>query len=445
MFKKIKQHKKLTIVILILILLAGAVGFFVYKGKAAPTAETQMPGGIQAFKLAKQDMSSSISTSGTVESASVVEVTTEVVSPIKELNVALGDHVEKGQVLCTFDDQEIRQQIAELESQNAAAQQADELSRQRAQRALEQAQAQAQSKAAAAEEAKKVYESVNKMVGDKDKEVQEKAEALVQAQQALQAAQSEYEAAQQAQQEAQFALETLETTTADTKELNQLRQQLNHLTVVAEQSGMITQLNVSKGSIPNGPLMRIEDDKNLAVNVSIKEKDILKLATGQKATIKSDAIGTDETFKGTVDKVINFASAATTGEGAQTSGYSATVAVEPGTPLLLGMSVKVEIMLNEEGKHPAVPYDAILKEDDGKTYVYLAKKQDSGMYKVKKVEVTTGTSNDYYTVISSKKLKEGDVIINYPQEVSDGDEVEVYFPEDMKDISGEEEGTTEDK
>ena len=445
MFKKIKQHKKLTIVILILILLAGAVVFFVYKGKAAPTAETQMPGGIQAFKLAKQDMSSSISTSGTVESASVVEVTTEVVSPIKELNVALGDHVEKGQVLCTFDDQEIRQQIADLESQNAAIQQADELSRQRAQRALEQAQAQTQSKAAAAEEAKKVYESVNKMVGDKDKEVQEKAEALVQAQQALQAAQSEYEAAQQAQQEAQFALETLETTAADTKELNQLRQQLNHLTVVAEQSGMITQLNVSKGSIPNGPLMRIEDDKNLAVNVSIKEKDILKLATGQKATIKSDAIGTDETFKGTVDKVINFASAATTGEGAQTSGYSATVAVEPGTPLLLGMSVKVEIMLNEEGKHPAVPYDAILKEDDGKTYVYLAKKQDSGMYKVKKVEVTTGTSNDYYTVISSKKLKEGDVIINYPQEVSDGDEVEVYFPEDMKDISGKEDSTTEDK
>ena len=226
MFKKIKQHKKLTIVILILILLAGVVGFFVYKGKATPTPETQMPGGIQAFKLAKQDMSSSISTSGTVESASVVEVTTEVVSPIKELNVALGDHVEKGQVLCTFDDQEIRQQIAELESQNAAAQQADELSRQRAQRALEQAQAQAQSKAAAAEEAKKVYESVNKMVGDKDKEVQEKAEALVQAQQALQAAQSEYEAAQQAQQEAQFALETLGTTAFSLAQLWALKQLL---------------------------------------------------------------------------------------------------------------------------------------------------------------------------------------------------------------------------
>ena len=445
MFKKIKQHKKLTIMILILLLLAGVIGFFAVKGKTASEEGAQTNGGTQAFRLAKQDMSSSISTSGTVESASVVEVTTEVVSPIKELNVALGDYVEKGQVLCTFDDQEIRQQIAELESQNAAVQQADELSRQRAQRALEQAQAQAQSKAAAAEEAKKVYESVNKMVGDKDKEAEEKAEALVQAQQALQAAQSEYEAAQQNQQEAQYTLDTLGTTPTDTKELNQLRQQLNHLTVVAEQSGIITQLNVSKGSIPNGPLMRIEDDKNLVVNVNIKEKDILKLASGQKATIKSDAIGTDDSFGGTVDKVINFASATTTGDGAQTSGYSATVAVEPNTPFLLGMSVKVEILLNEEGKHLAVPYDAIAKDDDGNSYVYMAKKQDSGMYKVRRVNVTTGTSNDYYTAISSKKLKEGDVIINYPQEVSEGAEIEVFFPEDMTDLTGDEDSETDDK
>lgn len=445
MFKKIKQHKKLTIVILILLLLAGVIGFFAVKGKTASEEGMQMNGGTQAFRLAKQDMSSSISTSGTVESANVVEVTTDVASPIKELNVALGDHVEKGQVLCTFDDQEIRQQIAELESQNAAAKQADELSRQRAQRTLEQAQAQTQAKAAAAEEAQKVYESVKQMVGDKNQEAEAKAEALVQAQQALQAAQSEYEAAQQNQQEAQYTLETLGSTATDTKELNKLYQQLNHLTVVAEQSGLITQLNVSKGSIPNGALMRIEDDKNLVVNVNIKEKDILKLASDQNATIKSDAIGTDETFRGTVDKVINFASATTSVDGTQASGYSATVAVEPDTPLLLGMSVKVEILLNEEGEHLAVPYDAIAQDDDGNSYVYMAKKQDNGMYKTKRVDVTTSVSNDYYTAISSKKLKEGDVIINYPQEVSEGAEIEVFFPEDMTDLSVDEGSETDDK
>ena len=99
MFKKIKEHKKLTIVILVIILVAGVGGFFFYKSKSASADSEQMNSGTQAFKLTKQDMSSSISTSGTVESANVVEVTTDVTSPVKELKVALGDYVEKGQVL----------------------------------------------------------------------------------------------------------------------------------------------------------------------------------------------------------------------------------------------------------------------------------------------------------------------------------------------------------
>lgn len=439
MLEKMKKHKKLTIFIIIVVVLAVIVGI-VIKRKSITEGDAQMNSGVQAFKLENQDMSSSISTSGTLGSANVVEVTTEVMSPIKELNVALGDHVEKGQVLCTFDDQEIRQQIAELENQNAETKKADELGRQRAQRAVEQAQAQVDAKAAAVSDAQQVYDSVKKLVDSKDEKQEQKAEALVSAQQALQGAQSELELAQQSRQEAQYALDTLGTTPANNKELNQLYQQLNHLTVVAEQSGLITQLNVSKGSIPSGPLMKIEDDKNLVVNVNIKEKDILKLSSGQKASIVSDAIGTEQTFNGTVDKVINFKSSATESGGMQSAGYSATVLVEPNTPLLLGMSVKVEILLNEEGKHMAVPYDAIAKDDDETPYIYVAKKQKNGKYKVKRVEVTTGVSNDYYTAISSDKLKKGDVIINYPQDVSEGAEIDVYFPEEQTDLSNSEDG-----
>ena len=105
--------------------------------------------------------------------------------------------------------------------------------------------------------------------------------------------------------------------------------------MVASQSGVITQLNVSKGSIPaNGSLMRIEDDTTLKVNVNIKEKDILKLAAGQKASISADAIGSDQVFSGTVDKVVNFASKSAASDGSSsTSGYSATIALEAGTPL----------------------------------------------------------------------------------------------------------------
>lgn len=438
MLEKIKKHKKLTIAIVVIVIIAIVSGILVHRMRQSASEITQVDSGIQAFTLQKQDMSNSVSTSGTVESSNVTEVTTEVSSAIKELNVSLGDHVEKGQVLCTFDDEQIRQQIADLEKQNSATKKASDNTKQKAQRAVETAQAQANAKAAALAAAQNDYQTIQNLLGSSDQSAEEKASALAQAQANLQSAQSEYDAAQSAVTSAQEALEDASGTTADTgsSDLTKLYQQLNNLTVVAEQSGIITQLNVSKGSIPtNGSLMRIEDDSSLMVNVNIKEKDILKLAQGQKASITSDAIGSDQVFSGTVDKVVNFASKNSGSDGSSSSGgYSATITLEPGTPLLLGMSVNVEILLNEEGEQLAVPYDAIAQDDDGTSYVYVGKAQDNGKYKIKKVTVTTGISNDYYTAISSDDLSEGDTIINYPTDVSEGDEVDLYFPEEQTDF-----------
>lgn len=440
MLEKIKNHKKLCIVVGVILIIAVVAGILVHRMRQSASEITQVDSGIQAFTLQKQDMSNSVSTSGTVESSNVTEVTTEVSSAIKDLNVSLGDHVEKGQVLCTFDDEQIRQQISELEKQNAASKKASDSTKQKAQRALDTAQAQANAKAAALTAAQNDYQTIQNMLGSSEQSAEEKASALAQAQANVQSAQSEYDAAQESVTSAQEALDDANNATTDTasSDLTKLYQQLNNLTVVAEQSGIITQLNVSKGSIPtNGSLMRIEDDTALMVNVNIKEKDILKLAQGQNATITSDAIGSDQVFSGTVDKVVNFASKSSgtdTSSGTSSGGYSATIQLESGTPLLLGMSVNVEILLNEEGEQLAVPYDAIAQDDDGNSYVFAAEAQDNGKYKVKKVSVTTGISNDYYTAISSDELNEGDTIINYPDDVSEGDEVDLYFPEEQTDL-----------
>lgn len=445
MLEKIKKHKKLTIAIVVIVIIAIVIGILVHRMRQSASEITQVDSGIQAFTLQKQDMSSSVSTSGTVESSNVTEVTTEVSSAIKELNVSLGDHVEKGQVLCTFDDEQIRQQIADLEKQNSAAKKASDSTKQKAQRAVETAQAQANAKAAAVAVAQNDYQTIQNLLGSSDQSAEEKASALAQAQANLQSAQSEYDAAQSAVASAQEALEDAAGTTADTgsSDLTKLYQQLNNLTVVAEQSGVITQLNVSKGSIPtNGSLMRIEDDSSLMVNVNIKEKDILKLAQGQKASITSDAIGSDQVFSGTVDKVVNFASknAGSDGSSSSSGGYSATITLEPGTPLLLGMSVNVEIMLNEEGEQLAVPYDSVATDDDGNSYVFVGKEGKDGKYKIKKVIVTTGISNDYYTAVSSDDLKEGDSIINYPYDVSEGESYDLYFPEEQTDLGMSDDG-----
>ena len=83
MLEKIKKHKKLTIAIVVIVVIAIVIGILVHRMRQSASEITQVDSGIQAFTLQKQDMSNSVSTSGTVESSNVTEVTTEVSSAIK--------------------------------------------------------------------------------------------------------------------------------------------------------------------------------------------------------------------------------------------------------------------------------------------------------------------------------------------------------------------------
>ena len=44
--------------------------------------------------------------------------------------------------------------------------------------------------------------------------------------------------------------------------------------------------------------------------------------------------------------------------------------------------------------------------------------------------VTAGVAGEYYTAVTAEDLKEGDIIINDPYMVTEGQKVELYLPED---------------
>ena len=423
---KIAEHKKLTVVIVLLA--AVIIGAVVFRALSAPEEEPAYgQEGVQAFRLKPQDLSTSIHTSGKVESAGVVEITTEMTGQITELPVSLGDHVQQGDVLWVFDGQEIRQQIADLENQDAQARKEVDRQRRRLQQDLDTAKAQQQAAASMQASAQEMYQKVvnGEMEGDAETVLGQLSDA--------QNANAEAASAVSAAQEALNSVDE-SAVTQNSAQLQKLRQQLNQLTVTAPQSGIITSLNVSRGSIPNGSLMRIEDDGNLKVTVNIREQDILKISEGMNARITCDAVGSDQVFSGQVIRVINFASASggsdAGGEGGSGGGYSATISLEPGTPLLLGMSVKVEILLDDAGEQLAVPYDAIAPDDEGNSYIYRAVEQEDGTYIVEQVAVTAGVAGEYYTAVTAEDLKEGDIIINDPYMVTEGQKVELYLPED---------------
>ncbi len=523
--KKTKKKRSKKIWVIGIVVIAVAAIFIFVKLKAPGSSVEYGEIGVEAVPLAMQDMSETINVTGKVESQNVWLATTDLTAKVKDLNVALGDRVQEGDVLLSFDESDVAEQATELEKSISTAREQsrtqNESAISNAEMALSQAQRSQKDSIATAQEeyeaAKKAYqegkkkkkeglpkseklkldnelEAAKKAVEsaqvalvkaqlayqdglDKDlsmsesidlaQAVKDAQDGVVSAENALKQTQAAYketmkngsitddelEKLKTAYEAAKRNLENTKLSTADAitsaensldtarasadepmsesdTQLSKLQRQLNQMTIYAGQSGVVTQLNVSKGSIPNGTLLKIEDDSALKVNVSISEKDIVKIKEGMKATITSNALPGEE-VEGTITQVINFASAGATttdpsADGSVSSGsnYSANIVLEPGSHLLLGMSVKVNIAVSSEGENLAVSYDSIGYDENGDTYVMRATERKDGKYDIEKVPVTVGISNDYYSVIEGD-VSEGDLIIMNPYMVTEGQPTEL--------------------
>jgi HlyD family secretion protein len=438
-----KKHKKLYIWLAVLVIVLLAVTLLLLKSSRDRNTGTQIP--VQAADY--QDLSQYITGSGTVRSQSVVAVTSDLTSKITQLNVALGDQVKKGQVLCVFDSTDIQQQIRTLENQISEAQSAVDSQRESAQWALDQAiserdatlesDQQAINSAAAELDTAKANLQEDLAADPQDAEkIAADQQAVKDAQTALSAAQQTYKADAQSLnanvQSAQNSLDSITTsgTSETTAQLDALKQQLAKVTVTAPQDGIVTSLNVSVGSVPSGALMTIQDPKALQVTVNVGEQDILKLAVGQKAVITSDAL-TDKEIQGTVVRVINFATndaSDSQGMYGESSGatYSADIRVEgQDSGLLLGMNVNAKIYISEsQEKLLSVPYDSVAEAEDGTQYVYRAVPVENG-YQIEKVTVETGTAGSYYVAVENSDLQQGDLVVTVPEFVTEGQIVQI--------------------
>lgn len=457
----IKNHKKLFIVLAV-IAVGLIIGGIKIKKALSDVAVADSGDGVTVVSLAKQDLSDTVTADGKVESRNVVAVTTELTSKCTQLNVALGDTVNQGDVLCVFDTEDIDSQISALESSSASAaalaRVQTEIASRNVQTARDSQTAQLNEQAAkinALETSLGVVDSQLSAMSEEDEGYADLSDQKTQISAEIAEARAEYDALVITTNEAiQSAQDNYDTTSISSgsdadvaTELAKLYRQRDSATIYAEQSGIITSLSISQGGVANGTLMVISDPSSLQVSVSVREKDILKMSEGMSARIKSDALGEDTSLSGTVVRVINFTSgeaAVSTGDSMMTSsdsssasGYSADINVTDPGDLLLGMSVKVEIVVSDAGEKQAAPFDSIIKDGDN-SYVFVAEKKDEA-YTLKKTAVTIGASNDYYTEVSSENLKEGDLIVVNPEGYSDGDTVDVVDVVDEINESLEEE------
>lgn len=205
-------------------------------------------------------------------------------------------------------------------------------------------------------------------------------------------------------------------------QLEEMKKDLEKASITAPVSGTITAVYAVEGGSSTGILFIIEDISSLIVETTVKEYDIASVKTGLKVDIKSDATR-DEVFAGTVSLIAPTAKKNSQGVTDTTSDVQFHTEVkvdEKNTPLKIGMSVRLEFIIDKVEEVLSVPYDAVYKNDAGVDCVLLALEQEGGSYLLKEAVVTTGISNDLDIVISGDEIVPGVRVINDPKDYTDG-------------------------
>lgn len=208
--------------------------------------------------------------------------------------------------------------------------------------------------------------------------------------------------------------------------LQNYRDKLEYAVVTAPCDGIITAVNAEEGAAATGPLFTIEDLDSLVISASVGEYDIPYVSEGMDAVIRCDALDGEE-FDGKITDVAPTAAAASpTASTSAGVSYKIEASIEGGNDkLFTGMSAKLNIISERKPGALTVTYDALTTDEDGNDVVYVAEKDETGVYHAKKVIVTVGLETDYEVEVISDELADGMLVLTNTALISDGSIVNV--------------------
>lgn len=202
------------------------------------------------------------------------------------------------------------------------------------------------------------------------------------------------------------------------KELEYAEKLFLGIPVISPLSGTITQKFIEAGSAVSAKqnLFTIVDFNSLIIKSSVSEDLFSKIKLGDKLKVKFNAFPEKE-FTARVTLKYKQIDPATRNFPVELKLINSTKEITP------GMMAELELITDKKDKVITVPNDVFIVNQKGEKIVYVVKDN-----MVHQKIVTTGISNDKFTVVISG-LKEGDKIVVMGQELlKDGIKVMVQKP-----------------
>lgn len=308
-YPKIKKYLIISVLSLALVL-AGLALYFIFFAKKKAVEEKQDLISVKVARIKVQDYTDTYTVMGTIKGAVENELRFELDGQLASFNYNEGSKIKQGAIICTLDPKD-----ALTKADYAKSKYRSELSAYNS-----------------AKERYKVYEELYKMKALSESK-------LYEAKYEIQSAESKVKA----------SLSELELSQSNLAKTN----------LAAPSDGILAEIIIKSGEYvtPQDVVAKFISDKGTNFEVDIPEKDVFKLAIGQKVTINCDSYqGKD--FNGNLAEI-----APTVKERTRTSTIKVNVENDEGL-LRSGMFGRGVILLKELKNVMLVPSDSIVSLND---------------------------------------------------------------------------------
>lgn len=319
---------------------------------------------------------------------------------VTKVNVKVGDTVKKGDVLVTYDQQDLNTQVkqAEIQYNNALLQKQDLVNQ---------------------------NNDIKNKIAEYDKEIKEVNNQIEKAQNdpfdidLLPTLNSKKESLEKSK-SALTPISDTKLQQADNS-INSAKLTLDNAnsnlskgvsSITADIDGVVTALNVAEGAMGTiqQAAVTVQNVANLKVTLSLSRYDAAKVTIGQDAVIKNNG----KEYKGKVSYISPTAEVAKTSTSGEAN-LSVDINITDVNPeLKIGFEADVDILLNEAKNVIKVPTESLKTDKTGKSVIYIV--EDN---KAVEKEVTKGIQSD--TEVQVEGVTTGaKVILNPTDTIKDG-------------------------